>query len=96
MLSIFQSGCYTLEGVDESYEFSRLKQSMELVGFGSDVQRKLFSVLSAVLLLGMNDYICDCKFSIRCICTVQIKKFPFALNCDREREVSSEEIFLSR
>ncbi|CAG7723273.1 unnamed protein product [Allacma fusca] len=47
-----QSGCYTLDGVDESYEFSRLKQSMEMVGFGADKQRKLFNVLSAVLLLG--------------------------------------------
>ncbi|XP_021968609.1 unconventional myosin-IXa isoform X2 [Folsomia candida] len=52
-----QSGCYTLEGVDESYEFSRLKQSMEMVGFGQDKQRKLFSVLSAVLLLGNVEFL---------------------------------------
>ena len=44
--------CYTLENVDESYEFSRLKQSMEMVGFTAEKQRRLFSVLSAVLLLG--------------------------------------------
>ncbi|KAJ8975586.1 hypothetical protein NQ317_000015, partial [Molorchus minor] len=36
----------------ESYEFSRLKQSMEMVGFTAEKQRRLFSVLSAVLLLG--------------------------------------------
>lgn len=47
-----RSGCSTLENVDESYEFSRLKQSMEMVGFTVEKQRRLFSVLSAVLLLG--------------------------------------------
>lgn len=49
---IFQSGCYVLDNVDEDYEFSRLKQSMEMVGFTPEKQRRLFSVLSAVLLLG--------------------------------------------
>lgn len=47
-----RSGCYVLDNVDESYEFSRLKQSMEMVGFTAEKQRRLFSVLSAVLLLG--------------------------------------------
>ncbi|KAK9738513.1 Myosin head (motor domain) [Popillia japonica] len=46
-----KSGCYSLENIDESYEFSRLKQSMEMVGFTAEKQRRLFSVLSAVLLL---------------------------------------------
>lgn len=41
-----------LENCDETYEFSRLKQSMEMVGFSSEKQRRLFNVLSAVLLLG--------------------------------------------
>jgi myosin-9 len=41
-----------LENVDENYEFSRLKQSMEMVGFTPEKQRRLFAVLSAVLLLG--------------------------------------------
>jgi myosin-9 len=41
-----------LDNVDESYEFSRLKQSMEMVGFSAEKQRRLFAVLSAVLLLG--------------------------------------------
>ncbi|CAG2069383.1 unnamed protein product, partial [Timema podura] len=47
-----QSGCYVLDNVDEKYEFSRLKQSMEMVGFTTEKQRRLFAVLSAVLLLG--------------------------------------------
>ena len=42
----------TLENCDEKYEFSRLKQSMEMVGFSPEKQRRLFMVLSAVLLLG--------------------------------------------
>lgn len=42
----------TLENCDEKYEFSRLKQSMEMVGFSPEKQRRLFTVLSAVLLLG--------------------------------------------
>lgn len=42
----------TLENCDEKYEFSRLKQSMEMVGFSAEKQRRLFMVLSAVLLLG--------------------------------------------
>lgn len=41
-----------LDNVDEKYEFSRLKQSMEMVGFTAEKQRRLFAVLSAVLLLG--------------------------------------------
>ncbi|XP_078314826.1 unconventional myosin-IXb-like isoform X4 [Crassostrea virginica] len=47
-----QSGCYTLEGEDEAHEFARLKQSMEMVGFSSVTQKRIFSVMSAVLLLG--------------------------------------------
>lgn len=43
----------TLENCEEKkYEFSRLKQSMEMVGFSAEKQRRLFAVLSAVLLLG--------------------------------------------
>ncbi|XP_003241546.1 unconventional myosin-IXa isoform X1 [Acyrthosiphon pisum] len=50
------SGCYTLGNLDEKYEFSRLKQSMEMVGFTPEKQRRLFAVLSAVLLLGNVDF----------------------------------------
>jgi uncharacterized membrane protein YoaT (DUF817 family) len=53
LLLFFQSGCYVLDNVDEKYEFSRLKQSMEMVGFTNEKQRRLFAVLSAVLLLGI-------------------------------------------
>ncbi|XP_071844516.1 unconventional myosin-IXb-like isoform X6 [Apostichopus japonicus] len=47
-----QSNCYTLAGVDEEYEFSRLKQSMEMVGFSVETKRRIFCVLSAVLHIG--------------------------------------------
>ncbi|BFY98087.1 hypothetical protein BsWGS_01126 [Bradybaena similaris] len=47
-----KSACYSVEGVDEQHEFARLKQSMEMVGFSQETQRKIFSVLSAVLHLG--------------------------------------------
>ncbi|XP_041464110.1 unconventional myosin-IXAa-like isoform X3 [Lytechinus variegatus] len=47
-----QSNCYTQEGVDESYEFGRLKQSMEMVGFSKETMKRIFSVLSAVLHIG--------------------------------------------
>lgn len=47
-----RSGWSSLDNNDESYEFPRLKQSMEMVGFTPQKQRMLFSVLSAVLLLG--------------------------------------------
>ena len=56
-----QSECYELEGidgdtVDEGHEFVRLKQSMEMVGFSSETQRRIFSVLTAVLHLGNVEY----------------------------------------
>ncbi|XP_013183816.1 unconventional myosin-IXa isoform X2 [Amyelois transitella] len=47
-----RTGCSVVPGVDEQYEFSRLKQSMDMVGFTMDKRRRLFAVLSAVLLLG--------------------------------------------
>ncbi|CAI9731276.1 unconventional myosin-IXAa isoform X18 [Octopus vulgaris] len=47
-----QSNCYTVDGVDEEHEFARLKQSMEMVGFSTERQHRIFSVLSAVLHLG--------------------------------------------
>lgn len=47
----------TLENCDEKYEFSRLKQSMEMVGFSAEKQRRLFTVLSAVLLLGNVEFL---------------------------------------
>lgn len=52
-----------LENVDEDHEFSRLKQSMEMVGFTPEKQRRLFAVLSAVLLLGQSHYPIEFSFS---------------------------------
>ncbi|XP_066274326.1 unconventional myosin-IXb-like isoform X14 [Branchiostoma lanceolatum] len=40
------------EGEDRVFEFNRLRQSMEMVGFYSGTQRRIFAVLSAVLHLG--------------------------------------------
>ena len=45
------------EGVDEIYEFERLKQSMSSVGFSQQTQETIFGIISAVLLLGNISYI---------------------------------------
>ena len=37
---LFQSSCYSVEGVDEQHELRRLKQSMEMVGFSPETQKK--------------------------------------------------------
>lgn len=47
-----QNECYSLEAIDEVYEFLRLQKSMEMVGFTSDVQKKIFCILAAVLHIG--------------------------------------------
>lgn len=52
-----QNGLFAVTGVDDAYEFNRLRQSMELVGFSNDSQKKIFSILSAVLLLGNIQYV---------------------------------------
>jgi myosin-9 len=54
---LFQHNFFRTEGVNEKYEFDRLRQSMELVGFSRQSQQKMFNVLSAVLLLGNIEYI---------------------------------------
>ncbi|RWS29857.1 unconventional myosin-IXa-like isoform X2 [Leptotrombidium deliense] len=66
-----QSKCYTLEGADEAYEFSRLKQSLEMVGFSADKQRRLFAVLSAVLHIGNVEFVK--KSTYHCDETVMVK-----------------------
>ena len=40
MLLNLQNECYSLEGIDEAYEFLRLKKSMEMVGFPADVHKR--------------------------------------------------------
>lgn len=76
-----KSGCYGLENIDERHEFSRLKQSMEMVGFTAEKQRRLFAVLSAVLLLGdyrinyitkSNIYIINYIINIVCITKITL------------------------
>lgn len=51
-LNIRQSDYHNLDEGDECYELSRLKQSMEFVGFCTETQRRIFAVLSAVLHIG--------------------------------------------
>lgn len=41
----------------EKFEFERLKQSMESVGFGTITQQHIFGIISAVLLLGNIQFI---------------------------------------
>ena len=47
-----QSDYHNLDESDECYELSRLKQSMEMVGFCRETQRRVFAVLSAVVHIG--------------------------------------------
>ncbi|KAH8039651.1 hypothetical protein HPB51_008244 [Rhipicephalus microplus] len=47
-----QSQCYTLEGTDEAQEYTKLMESMRMVGFNLDKRKRLIRVLSAVLHLG--------------------------------------------
>ncbi|XP_035666787.1 unconventional myosin-IXAa-like isoform X2 [Branchiostoma floridae] len=47
-----QSNYEVSEGEDRVFEFNRLRQSMEMVGFYSGTQKRIFAVLSAVLHLG--------------------------------------------
>uniref|UniRef100_A0A158R5X7 Myosin motor domain-containing protein n=1 Tax=Syphacia muris TaxID=451379 RepID=A0A158R5X7_9BILA len=52
-----QNSFYTAEGVNEKYEYQRLKHAMDAVGFSHISQQNMFSVISAVLLLGNIEYI---------------------------------------
>ena len=36
----FQSQCYTIDRMDESYEFLRLQESMRSIGFCGDIPQK--------------------------------------------------------
>ncbi|XP_065057958.1 unconventional myosin-IXAa-like isoform X2 [Rhopilema esculentum] len=52
-----KSQCYTIDRVDESYDFLRLQDSMRSIGFSGEVQQRLFTVLSAVLQIGNVEFI---------------------------------------
>lgn len=47
-----QSGCYSLNHVNDSAMFDNLRLAMNVLGIPEDMSHGLFSVLSAVLLLG--------------------------------------------
>ncbi|XP_059160288.1 unconventional myosin heavy chain 6-like isoform X2 [Physella acuta] len=47
-----QSGCYSLEGVNDSAMFDNLRLAMNVLGITEEMAHGLFCVLSAVLLLG--------------------------------------------
>uniref|UniRef100_A0A915BD69 Myosin motor domain-containing protein n=1 Tax=Parascaris univalens TaxID=6257 RepID=A0A915BD69_PARUN len=52
-----QNKFYSAEGVNGKYEYERLKHAMDAVGFSVSSQQNMFSVISAVLLLGNIEYI---------------------------------------
>ncbi|MCP9259990.1 Unconventional myosin-IXb [Dirofilaria immitis] len=51
-----QNNFCAAEGVNECYEYQRLKYAMDAVGFSQQSQQNIFSVISAVLLLGNIQY----------------------------------------
>ncbi|XP_055339846.1 unconventional myosin-IXAa-like isoform X2 [Paramacrobiotus metropolitanus] len=52
-----QSDYADMSGFDCTFEFDRLKQAMEMVGFTRELQTRIFSVLSAVLHIGNIQYV---------------------------------------
>ncbi|VDK70855.1 unnamed protein product [Litomosoides sigmodontis] len=52
-----QNNFYAAEGVNECYEYQRLKYAMDAVGFSQQSQQNMFAVISAVLLLGNIKYV---------------------------------------
>lgn len=47
-----QSGCTTIEGVDDSKEFAAVKKALSDIGVSSDTQDNLFQILAGILGLG--------------------------------------------
>lgn len=68
---LLPSSCYNylnnktsnLDNIDEQYEFSRLKQSMEMVGFSDIKQQRVFNVLSAVMHIGNVEFCANKKMT---------------------------------
>lgn len=86
-----KSGCYGLENIDERHEFSRLKQSMEMVGFTPEKQRRLFAVLSAVLLLGWYFYLLENVQQVFAF----YKIFKLSIFSSRQRRIPAKKILSS-
>ena len=56
-----QSGCISIENVNDSEAFGDLKIAMTVLGIQNDTQDYIFRVLSAVLLLGNVEFKSDGK-----------------------------------
>ena len=105
-----QSKCYTLDGVDEAYEYSRLKQSLEMVGFTNEKHKRLNSVISAVLHLGnveftkKSTYHCDEAVMVKNqeevaiiskLLMVKEEMLMSALTCKRTKAAKGETIVIN-
>ncbi|CAI8614438.1 unnamed protein product [Vicia faba] len=52
-----QSNCYELPGVDESKEYSAIRNAMDVVGIVSEQQDAIFQVVAAILHLGNIEFV---------------------------------------
>ncbi|KAL9687837.1 hypothetical protein QQ045_032244 [Rhodiola kirilowii] len=52
-----QSGCYELDGVNDSNEYLATRKAMDVVGISSDEQDAIFRVVSAILHLGNVEFV---------------------------------------
>lgn len=47
-----QSGCTTVDGVNDGEEFKHTKRAMEIIGIAETTQREIFKLLAAILHVG--------------------------------------------
>uniref|UniRef100_A0A7N0USH1 Uncharacterized protein n=2 Tax=Kalanchoe fedtschenkoi TaxID=63787 RepID=A0A7N0USH1_KALFE len=52
-----QSGCYQLDGVNDSEEYLATRKAMDVVGISSDEQDAIFRVVAAILHLGNVEFV---------------------------------------